>query len=204
MWQIAGKLLFLSSKYAGGICCYWLHFGTLLFMSTSEWNCPAFQTNLRIFRLSFSRFFLDSFFFFSDDTDTGVLLQQTMKSHIRIVHSASPSSYKQTDLSDTIFLTAANQAGWMNCMHLACRWTSASNCRSQITFTADEKKKSTVAPTFVRTSLVYRARTTYLHMFVADICTTLWMAIKFWILSSHQGQLDLEHHTTPMEDSLQL
>lgn len=90
-------------------------------------------------------FFLESLFFFSRATDTGVLLQQTMKSHIWIMHSASPSSYKQTDLSHTIFLTAANQAGWMNCMHLACRWTSASNCRSQITFTEDEKKKSTVA-----------------------------------------------------------
>lgn len=51
-------------NHAGGICCYWLHFRTLLFMSTSEWNCPAFQTNLRMFRLSFSRFFLESFFFF--------------------------------------------------------------------------------------------------------------------------------------------
>lgn len=132
-------------KHARGICCYWLHFGTLLFMSTSEWNCPAFQTNLRMFRLSFSRFFSGKSFFFSRATDTGVLLQQTMKSHIWIMHSASPSSYKQTDLSHTIFLTAANQAGWMNCMHLACRWTSASNCRSQITFTEDEKKKRTVA-----------------------------------------------------------
>lgn len=89
------------------------------------------------------------------------------------------------------------------CLHLACRWTSVSSCSSRITFTTDEKEKHSCT-TFVGTSPVYCARTTYLHMSVAGIYTTWRMAIKFWILFSYQGQLYLKHQTTPMEDSLQL